>query len=90
MYYQLRINSFNGFKRNIVINGKLWRKRYYGDDGRPVAEMLRELQYHQKGYYISEFLGNPFRYSDNLVKVDFEEDKKFMTYLKRYIGKCLW
>ena len=54
------------------------------------AEMLRELQYHQKGYYISEFLVDPFRYSDNLVKVDFEEDKKFMTYFKRYIGNCLW
>ena len=54
------------------------------------AQMLREMKYHDAAYNISESLGDIFGISDNCIKVDFEEDIKLITYMRRIIGNLLW
>ena len=55
------------------------------------AEMLRELNYHEKGYAIAVWLGIPDdRYpTENFKFVDFEVPQTPMTYIKRILGNAL-
>lgn len=53
------------------------------------ADMLRELQYHERRYYLCEKIGDPFKYCDNLIKVDYEEEQNFKTYFRRFFGNLL-
>lgn len=53
------------------------------------ADMLRELQYHERGYYLCEKIGDPFKYCGNLIKVDYEEEQNFKTYFRRFFGNLL-
>ena len=52
--------------------------------------MLREMNYHDAAYKISEGLWNVLGISDNCIKVDFEGDVNLKTYIRRIIGNLLW
>ena len=54
------------------------------------SQMLREMNYHDAAYKISEGLWNVFGISDNCIKVDFEGDVNMKTYIFRIIGNLLW
>ena len=54
------------------------------------AQMLREMQYHIRGYEISEKTGNLLKHSSRYVKVDYEKSQNLWTYVKRFIGNLLW
>ncbi|MCK9471543.1 MAG: RHS repeat-associated core domain-containing protein, partial [Bacilli bacterium] len=54
------------------------------------AQMMREFEYHDRGYALTSIFGNPFGFTNRFEKVDFEEDQKPCTYFYRTIGNMMF
>lgn len=54
------------------------------------AQMLREFEYHDRGYALTSIFGNPFGLTDRFKKVDFEDEQNLKTYAYRSIGNMMF
>lgn len=54
------------------------------------GQMLREMEYHERGYRLFKVFGESFSLVDRFKKTDFEEQQTFKSYFYRFIGNTFF